>query len=161
MIRIIARSLTAALILTTIGGCLGSAEVLTTNPSDPATETFAPSLNVDLSTMTETVAGLYIKDLTEGTGDPVVKGDRIGVIYSGYLTNGSLFDSNVGELQLFYVTIGTGAVIAGWDLGIPGMKLGGKRQLVFSSELGYGGFAQGSIPPNSTLVFTIELRKIN
>jgi peptidylprolyl isomerase len=96
-------------------------------------------------------------DLTAGTGAAAKKGQRLRVHYVGKLTNGSTFDTSVGR-QPFTFTLGGGQVIKGWDEGLVGMKVGGKRRLVIPPDLGYG--ASGvppTIPPNATLVFEIEL----
>jgi len=105
-------------------------------------------------------AVLKYEDLKEGTGDEAKKGDNVEVHYTGWLTDGKKFDSSVGK-KPFTFTLGAGKVIKGWDEGVAGMKAGGKRKLTIPPELGYGarGFP-GAIPPNSTLVFEVELLKI-
>ncbi len=96
--------------------------------------------------------------LTEGTGATVVAGDTVAVHYTGWLTSGTKFDSSLDRGQPFSFQVGTGSVIAGWDQGVVGMKVGEKRRLVIPSELGYGAAGAGaSIPPNSTLVFDVQL----
>jgi FKBP-type peptidyl-prolyl cis-trans isomerase len=87
----------------------------------------------------------------------VKSGDTITVNYVGKLTNGQTFDSSYTRNQPFTTVIGTGQVIKGWDKGLIGMKVGGKRRLTIPPDLGYGDQAAGSIPPNSTLIFEIEL----
>ena len=124
--------------------------------SDPATETFAPSLGVDLASMTKLSPDLYIKDLTVGTGPAVAKGDAITVTYTGFLANGTEFDSDVGR-PLFGFTVGANQVIRGWDEGFVGIHVGGQRLLVIGSALAYGPDGRGPIPPNSTLVFTVQV----
>jgi peptidylprolyl isomerase len=104
--------------------------------------------------------GLKIEDLKEGAGDPVKKGDRVSVHYTGWLTNGTKFDSSLDRNSPFDVTVGVGQVIKGWDMGLVGMKAGGKRKLTIPPELAYGSRGAGSIPPNSELIFEIELLKI-
>jgi FKBP-type peptidyl-prolyl cis-trans isomerase len=128
-------------------------------PSDPATETFATGLAVNISAMTKKGTVLYIQDLVEGTGAEAVVGRSLGVIYTGWLANGTKFDSNVGGSNYNFV-LGSGLVIDGWDQGIVGMKVGGKRRLVMGSALGYGASGSGSIPPNATLVFDVELKTL-
>lgn len=100
---------------------------------------------------------LQSTDETVGTGAEAVAGKSITVNYIGTLTNGTKFDSSFDRNQPFTFTLGGGQVIKGWDEGVVGMKVGGKRKLVIPPSLGYGNQAQGSIPANSTLVFEITL----
>ncbi|MGI9627739.1 MAG: FKBP-type peptidyl-prolyl cis-trans isomerase [Longimicrobiales bacterium] len=117
---------------------------------------FAVFLNVDLSAMTETASGLYWQDFVVGQGDVAVAGGVVEVEYSGWLQNGDLFDGTSGAPRQFQV--GVGGLIAGWDEGIPGMQVGGTRRLIIPPDLGYGAAGRApSIPPNSTLVFDIQL----
>jgi FKBP-type peptidyl-prolyl cis-trans isomerase FkpA len=103
---------------------------------------------------------LVIEDLVVGTGATAAVGDLVTVNYVGTLTNGTKFDSSYDRGQPYTFRIGAGQVIAGWDQGLPGMKVGGKRRLTIPPSLGYGGQANGPIPANSTLVFEIELVSI-
>ena len=103
---------------------------------------------------------LVIEDLVVGTGATAAVGDTVNVHYVGTLTNGTKFDSSYDRGQTYAFQIGAGRVIAGWDQGVPGMKVGGKRRLTIPPSLGYGNQAVGSIPANSTLVFEIELVSI-
>lgn len=102
---------------------------------------------------------LVVRDLVEGDGEVAESGDRVTVRYSGWLPNGMLFDSSVGRAP-FSAYLGRREVIPGWDQGVRGMKVGGKRGLVIPPELGYGAKAVGSIPANSVLVFEIELVRV-
>ena len=141
--------------------CLGDPEqIISANP-DPAMNTYAPALGVDLSKMTKSASGLYTQDLTVGTGDVAENGDSVQVHYSGWLPNGFLFDSsrNPGR-EPFEFRIGAHRVIPGWEEGVAGMKVGGKRKLVIPANLGYGSSGVGPIPPNSVLVFDVELLAI-
>ncbi|MFC1710362.1 FKBP-type peptidyl-prolyl cis-trans isomerase [Patescibacteria group bacterium] len=108
----------------------------------------------------EEVLDLEIEDIEIGTGDEAVSGKTITVNYLGTLTNGIKFDSSYDRNQPFSFTLGAGEVIQGWDQGFAGMKVGGKRKLTIPPDLGYGSRAAGSIPPNSTLIFEVELLKV-
>ncbi|MEA2098332.1 MAG: FKBP-type peptidyl-prolyl cis-trans isomerase [Patescibacteria group bacterium] len=105
---------------------------------------------------------LEITILEEGTGEiETKKGDTIAVHYTGTLEDGTKFDSSLDRGEPFSFTIGTGQVIKGWDQGTLKMKVGEKRKLIIPSELGYGKNGIGPIPPNSTLIFEVELISIN
>ena len=105
-----------------------------------------------------TPSGLKYVDQTVGTGDVAVVGKNVSVHYTGWLENGKKFDSSVDRGQSFSFPLGAGRVIKGWDEGVQGMKVGGKRKLTIPSELGYGSRgAGGVIPPNATLIFDVEL----
>ena len=105
----------------------------------------------------KTENGIAVSDYVIGTGADAVKGGEVEVHYTGYLTDGTVFDSSVPRKRPFTFELGAGRVIKGWDEGVTGMKVGGKRKLVIPSKLGYAERRAGKIPPNSTLVFTIEL----
>lgn len=115
------------------------------------------SPSADMGKTITTSDGLQIQDLTVGTGTEAKSGDTITVNYLGTLTNGTKFDSSYDRNQPFTTKIGVGQVIKGWDEGMVGMKIGGKRKLTIPSSLGYGAQDMGSIPPNSTLIFEVEL----
>lgn len=100
---------------------------------------------------------LMITDTVVGTGAEAVPGTNVTVHYVGTFENGQVFDSSIERGQPFTFPLGAGRVIQGWDQGVAGMKVGGKRTLVIPPELGYGSQVVGSIPPNSTLVFEVEL----
>ncbi|MDR2197250.1 MAG: FKBP-type peptidyl-prolyl cis-trans isomerase [Coriobacteriales bacterium] len=104
---------------------------------------------------------LVISDTTVGTGDAAQIGDTVSVHYTGYLDDGTVFDSSYDRGEPFQLTIGAGTVIQGWEQGIPGMQVGGKRQLIIPPNLAYGESGQGSIPPNATLTFDVELVSID
>ena len=102
--------------------------------------------------------GLQYWDITVGTGTAASSGKTVKVNYTGWLTNGKKFDSSVDRGTPFSFKLGAGQVIKGWDEGVAGMKVGGKRQLKIPPELGYGAQgAGGVIPPNATLIFDVEL----
>ena len=128
------------------------ANVVTENPE------FAPALGVDLGSMTKSASGLYVQDTQAGTGEALTAGRTAVVQYTGWLPDGSKFDSSLDAGQPFEVVVGQGQVIQGWDEGLQGMKVGGKRKLVIPPALAYGERgAGGVIPPNATLVFEVEL----
>ncbi|MBL8053496.1 MAG: FKBP-type peptidyl-prolyl cis-trans isomerase [Nitrospira sp.] len=105
-----------------------------------------------------TPSGLKYVDQVVGTGEVAVVGKTANVHYTGWLENGKKFDSSVDRGQPFSFPLGAGRVIKGWDEGVQGMKVGGKRKLTIPSDLGYGSRgAGGVIPPNATLVFDVEL----
>jgi peptidylprolyl isomerase/FKBP-type peptidyl-prolyl cis-trans isomerase FkpA len=98
-----------------------------------------------------------IEELVQGKGPEAVRGKTVNVHYTGWLTDGTKFDSSVGG-EPFSFTLGAGEVIEGWDRGVAGMKVGGKRKLTLPPELGYGAAgAPPEIPANATLVFEVEL----
>jgi FKBP-type peptidyl-prolyl cis-trans isomerase len=103
---------------------------------------------------------LKIEDQTVGTGDEAVVGKSVTVNYKGTLTDGTEFDSSYGRNQPFSFNLGSGQVIQGWEQGVQGMKVGGKRKLTIPPSLGYGAQATGKIPANSTLIFEIELLSV-
>lgn len=144
-------ALLCSLAVLAIAGCKE-----TTTVPDIEHTTFAPALNIDLSTMTKT-SGLYYKDLTVGGGAVIVAGQNIAIHYVGNLANGTQFDANSAPAAPFAFHLGVGEVIPGFDLGVAGMHVGGKRQIIIPPSLGYGGQNLGVIPPNSILVFTIDV----
>lgn len=105
-----------------------------------------------------TSSGLQYVELTVGTGATAQAGQTVTVHYTGWLENGTKFDSSVDRGQPFSFPLGAGRVIKGWDEGVQGMKVGGKRKLTIPSSLGYGARgAGGVIPPNAILIFDVEL----
>src|SRR6266446_4157681 len=112
--------------------------------------------------MTELASGLKYTDTNVGTGAEATKGHKVSVHYTGWLynngTKGAKFDSSLDRGQPFAFGLGGGQVIQGWDEGVAGMKVGGKRTLIIPPGLGYGARgAGGVIPPNATLMFDVEL----
>ena len=104
------------------------------------------------------MSGLEIEDQVVGDGDEAVAGQTVEVHYTGWLTDGTKFDSSHDRNQTFSFKLGGGQVIAGWDQGVAGMKIGGTRKLTIPPDMGYGERgAGGVIPPNATLVFKVEL----
>lgn len=139
------------------GWVLLCASLLAGCAPDPKIEEaeFAASLGVDLSASTKLPSGMYIRDQEEGTGTVAANGNTLTMRYTGWLTNGTQFDSNQG--RGFQFVLGNGVVIEGWELGVAGMKTGGKRQLIIPPSLGYGTSGRGPIPPNAILVFDVTL----
>ena len=107
---------------------------------------------------TTTASGLTFEDLVVGDGAAAAAGQKVSVHYTGWLTDGKKFDSSKDRGEAFVFPLGRGQVIKGWDEGVQGMKVGGKRKLTIPSALAYGSRgAGGVIPPNATLVFEVEL----
>ncbi len=110
---------------------------------------------------TTTPSGLVYEDISVGEGDAAAAGQRVSVHYTGWLTDGTKFDSSKDRNDPFDFPLGAGHVIRGWDEGVQGMQVGGVRKLTIPPALGYGARgAGGVIPPNATLVFEVELLKI-
>ena len=110
---------------------------------------------------TTTESGLQIEEISVGNGESAIAGQFVSVHYTGWLTNGSKFDSSKDRNEPFEFPLGQRNVIAGWDEGVQGMRVGGVRKLTIPPHLGYGARgAGGVIPPNATLVFEVELLEI-
>lgn len=108
-----------------------------------------------------TDSGLKYEDLVVGEGDSARAGSKVQVHYTGWLIDGTKFDSSLDRNTPFSFPLGGGRVIRGWDEGVQGMRVGGRRKLTIPSQLGYGAAgAGGVIPPNATLVFEVELLEI-
>ncbi|NWJ95582.1 MAG: FKBP-type peptidyl-prolyl cis-trans isomerase [Chloroflexi bacterium] len=132
--------------------------LLTPSPPTTAVENAPPTV---IGTATKTASGLQYIDVKVGDGAEAKAGQNVEVHYTGYLTNGKKFDSSVDRGQPFPFKLGAGQVIKGWDEGVAGMKIGGKRRLIIPSELGYGPTGSGTmIPPNAQLIFDVELLKV-
>lgn len=140
--------------------------VLSTTPTPmiiqiTASPTPSPSATITTYKETKTMDGLIMQDLVLGTGAEATTGKKVTVNYSGTLVDGTKFDSSYDRGVPFSFNLGAGEVIKGWDEGFTGMKVGGKRKLTIPPELGYGAQgAGGAIPPNATLIFEVELLKV-
>ncbi len=157
--------ISAALLAVAVLACGGSDNtpdanqapaVIDNSPASVSEATFAASLDIDLARFEHNDAGLYWQDVVVGEGPVVTAGQTIDVHYTGWLLDGSEFDSSRGGGPISF-PIGVGAVIAGWDQGVPGMRVGGTRRLIIPGQLAYGPNATGPIPANATLVFTVEV----
>jgi FKBP-type peptidyl-prolyl cis-trans isomerase len=122
--------------------------------------TFAASLGVNLSASTRTANGAYYRDIVVGTGATVATGQTISVRYTGWLPNGTQFDSNTSKPTPLVFKVGSGEVISGFDEGLVGARVGSQRQLLIPPSLGYGPYDYGPIPGNSVLVFKVEVVSI-
>lgn len=118
---------------------------------------YAKGLGVNLDSMTMHKDGLYVRDLVVGTGERADSGDIVYVQYTGWLPDGTKFDSSRDRNESYNFALGYGRVIHGWDQGVVGMHVGGRRLLVIPPALAYGTRRSGPIPANSTLVFDVEL----
>ena len=115
-----------------------------------------------MSTTTTTGTGLIITEIVTGNGDEAAAGQNVTVHYTGWLVDGKKFDSSKDRDEPFEFPLGAGRVIRGWDEGVAGMKVGGKRKLTIPPQLAYGARgAGGVIPPNATLVFEVELLEVD
>tara|TARA_B100001029_G_scaffold76136_1_gene62206 strand:+ start:305 stop:880 length:576 start_codon:yes stop_codon:yes gene_type:complete len=132
------------------------------DPSDPNPILFAMAEETQSDSNSRTTeSGLIISDIVKGEGDEAIAGQTVTVNYTGTLEDGTQFDTSIGRAP-FSFPLGAGRVIKGWDEGVAGMKVGGKRILTIPPELGYGSRGAGNvIPANATLIFEVELLKVN
>jgi FKBP-type peptidyl-prolyl cis-trans isomerase len=143
------RGSTLALIALLLSACGGS---------DGGNGAAGGDFKVDSASLTKTASGLQYQDVTVGSGAEARDGQVAVVHYTGWLTDGTKFDSSRDRGQPFSFPIGQGQVIPGWDEGVAGMKVGGRRKLVIPANLGYGDMgAPPVIPPSATLFFDVEL----
>lgn len=138
-------------------GAEGDAATSAPAPSDSACEALT---SVSADSMTVTDSGLRYLQLAEGQGRAAGTGDTVAVHYTGCLTDGTKFDSSRDRGQPIQFVLGTGRVIQGWDEGLQGVRVGGKRILRIPPELAYGSRGGGPIPPNATLLFRVELMEV-
>ncbi|MBS3973943.1 MAG: FKBP-type peptidyl-prolyl cis-trans isomerase [Actinobacteria bacterium] len=151
----------AVLAVVATSGCARTpAEDTEAPPSEAGQVSTPPEDATQEPPAAEDVTELVIEDITVGTGAEAKAGDTVTVHYTGWLTDGTEFDSSVGR-EPFQFPLGQGQVIPGWDQGVAGMKVGGQRRLTIPPDLGYGAAgAGGVIPPNATLIFEVELLSI-
>ena len=144
------------LVLATVGlsACNLDTPTVPDRPSDPATETFAANLKIDIATMQKTTNGTYYKDVIVGTGAALASPQTVVMTYAGFLKDGSAFLTGLSE------AVSLGASPFGLQDAMPGMKEGGERIIVIPSALGYGSAHVGGVPPNSTLIFDVKLEQI-
>jgi len=144
--RVVRGLAVGVLVLGLLAGCKqGNKSTPLAQPTDPVT----------LS------SGLSYQVLATGSGDAAKSGDRVDVHYTGWLKDGTKFDSSRDRDQPFTFRLGAGQVIKGWDLGVEGMKEGEKRKLTIPPDLGYGAAGVGPIPPHATLTFEVELLNVH
>ncbi|HZT08952.1 MAG TPA: FKBP-type peptidyl-prolyl cis-trans isomerase [Chloroflexota bacterium] len=151
-----------------IAGCTGGAPTVADQAGVNQTSSPAPSAaprvastpavmpTID-ATPEKTDSGLRYVDEVVGTGPSPTVGQTVEVNYTGWLVNGTKFDSSLDRNEPFSFVFGTGAVIAGWDEGIASMHVGGKRRLIIPPDLAYGARGNGPVPPNATIIFDVEL----
>lgn len=153
--RIIVGVVTGAVLLLVLISYLGDDEIISSGT--------IPFPIYDEEELITTDSGLQYVDLSVGAGPLSEEGDEVSTQYTGWLTDGTQFDSSVERGQPFPVTIGVSSVIAGWTEGLQGMQVGTRRILVIPSDLGYGvgGGGGGTIPPDATLIFEVEILEIN
>ena len=132
-------------------------DAVTAPPPTIETATFAPALGVNIASSTKTTSGLYYRDIVVGTGALVTSGQTLSMHYTGWLADGTQFDTNGATDAPLTFVLGIGYVIVGWDIGLVGMRVGGQRQLIIPPSLGYGTQTNGKIPGNSILVFNVTV----
>lgn len=132
--------------------CIETSGIPEAEPEVIEETTFAPALGIDLSAMEILEGGVYIQDLTVGEGDPLAWGEEVRVSFDGWLSSGTLFDSNDHTFIL-----GNDQVIEGFERGVLGMQIGGLRRIIIPPALGFGNFQDGNVPGGSILIFDVEM----
>jgi FKBP-type peptidyl-prolyl cis-trans isomerase len=153
------RSFSAVAAIALMAACDLSTDPNVPDPIDPANDSYATSLGVDIATMTKLANGVYIKDKVTGVGAAAAANDSVKVNYSGWLPNGSLFDTSkqTGRVPLEFV-IGRNVYITAFETAVIGMQPGGVRQIIIPTALAYSvaGKPEAGIPPNTNLIFQLE-----
>ena len=150
-----------ALLIAVSVACTGSKSTATSSPTATATPSPTAVVASGSIAIITTPSGLQYKDLIVGSGQEAQAGDTAVVHYTGWLENGTKFDSSLDRGAPFDFVIGQGQVIKGWDEGVASMKVGGQRDLTIPPELAYGDRSVGDvIPPGATLIFEVELIEI-
>lgn len=152
--RILRSTIVAFTLVVPVTGCVDSVGPGAPVPIEKTN--FASGLGVNLTASTKTANGAYYRDITVGTGALVAAGQDLDVIYTGWLSSGQQIDTNVNG-QLLTFELGASDVIDGFDEAIPGMRVGGKRQLIIPATLAYGPYGFGPVPGNAVLVFNVEI----
>jgi FKBP-type peptidyl-prolyl cis-trans isomerase FkpA len=129
-------------------------------PTDPEMVMYAEELNIDFSEFEKTRTGLFIQDLFEGQGGRANQTSLVWIYYIGWLPDGTIFDGTI-QGDPFQFRLGGNEVIRGWNEGISGMRVGGRRKLVIRPGLAYGSRGRGDVPPGATLVFEVQLVDVN
>ena len=153
------RSFPAIVALAVLSACDLSTAPDVPDPIDPANDSYASSLGVDIATMTKLSSGVYVKDKVVGTGTPAVANDSVQINYTGWTPNGFQFDtSKLPSRKPLEFVIGKGVYIPAFEAAVVGMQPGGTRQIIIPTALAYGpvGNANAGIPPNTNLIFQIE-----
>ena len=152
-------ALALAALVAPLAACLDSTVEPETPPAEVPIESasFATALGVNIPGSTKTSSGVYFRDLNVGTGATLTPGQIVSVRYTGWLSTGEQFDSNVSSATPLEFTLGSRDLIPGFDQGVTGMRVGGRRQVVIPPGLAYGPFGRGPIPGNAILVFNIEV----
>lgn len=142
--------------LAVLSGCASTQHDTATSATGTAASTAAPAAPA-APKVHKLASGLVFEDLVVGDGKMADPGLIVTVHYTGWLTDGTKFDSSLDRGQPYKFQLGAGQVIAGWEQGVRGMRVGGKRKLTIPSDLGYGPSGRGPIPPNATLLFDVQL----
>ena len=150
---------TLALILIACGMTACAATPWQGSMLDPAQVTFSEELGIDLSQMEQLEPGLYMLDAAEGVGAVANRTSRVWIHYVVWLPDGTVIDTSVGG-EPFHFRLGGNEVIKAWNQAIPGMKAGGRRWLVVRPGLAYGSRGSGTVPPDATLVFEVQLMNV-